>query len=170
MDFNRSPISAVIGIINKDVLHIFDEVEIYQSNTYELIQEIKNRYPNKNYVCFPDASGSHRSTNSNLSDHMILSNNGFKVQAGKTNPPVLDRINAVNSMLCNAKQERKLLIDPKCRKIRECLIKMSYKEGTRIPDKDNVYDHMSDALGYLVYQNFGLKREIQSMPQTRRTL
>ena len=162
MDFNRSPISAVIGVINGDTIHIFDEIEIYQSNTFELIQEIKQRYPNRNYICYPDASGSHRSTNSNTSDHIILSNNGFKIIAGKTNPPVLDRINAVNSMLCNAVNERKLLIDPKCKKIRECLIKMSYKEGTRIPDKDNIYDHMSDALGYLVYQNFGIKRDIGS--------
>ena len=170
MDFNRSPISGVIGIINKDTIHIIDEIEIYQSNTYELIQEIKNRYPDRNYVCFPDASGSHRSTNSHLSDHMILSNNGFKVVAGKSNPSVIDRINAVNSMLCNANRERKLFIDPKCRKMRECLIKMSYKEGTRIPDKDNVYDHMADALGYLVYQNFGIRREVKAMPSTRRTL
>jgi len=169
-DFNRSPISAVIGTINGNKLHIIDEIEIYQSNTYELIQEIKNRYPDRNYVFYPDASGSHRSTNSNLSDHMILVNNGFKLVVGKANPPVLDRINAVNSMLRNAKAERNLLIDPKCRKVRECLIKMSYKEGTRIPDKDNIYDHMADALGYLVYQNFGIKREIKSMPQSRRTL
>jgi hypothetical protein len=169
-DFNRSPISAVIGVINGNKLHIIDEIEIYQSNTYELIQEIKNRYPDRNYVFYPDASGSHRSTNSNVSDHMILVNNGFKLVVGKANPPVLDRINAVNSLLRNAKAERNLLIDPKCKKVRECLIKMSYKEGTRIPDKDNIYDHMADALGYLVYQNFGIKREIKSMPQSRRTL
>ena len=101
---------------------------------------------------------------------MILANNGFKVVSGKANPPVLDRINAVNSMLCNAVGERNLLIDPTCKKMRECLIKMSYKEGTRVPDKDNIYDHMSDALGYAVYQNFGIKRDIRAMPQSRRKL
>ena len=88
-----------------------------------MIQEIKQRYPDKQYICYPDASGSARSTNSNLSDHLILANNGFTVRAGKPNPPVLDRFNAVNSMLCNAKGERKLVIDPQCRKVRECLIK-----------------------------------------------
>ena len=170
MDFNGSPMSAVIGYINQNKLHIFDEIEIYQSNTYEMIDEIKRRYPNRTYMCYPDASGSHRSTNSHLSDHMILSNNGFKIIAGKSNPSVIDRINAVNSMLCNANQQRNLTIDPKCRKIRECLIKMSYKEGTRIPHKDNIYDHMSDALGYLVYQNFGIKRDITGLKTTRRTL
>jgi hypothetical protein len=160
MDFNNSPMSAVIGYMNGAKLQIIDEIEIYQSNTYEMINEIKTRYPNRNYVCYPDASGSHKSTNSNLSDHIILSNNGFKIVAGKTNPPVLDRINAVNSLLCNAKGERNLLIDPKCKKIRESLIKMSYKEGTRVPQKDNIYDHMADALGYLVYQNYGIKQDL----------
>jgi len=160
MDFNNSPMSAVIGYMPKpDQLQIIDFIEIYQSNTYEVIQEIKTRYPNRNYICYPDASGSHKSTNSNQSDHIILANNGFKLVVGKTNPPVLDRINAVNGLLCNAKGERKLLIDPKCSKIREMLIKMSYKEGTRIPDKDNVLDHAADALGYLVYQNFGITRQ-----------
>jgi len=160
MDFNNSPMSAVISYIDGNKLQIIDFIEIYQSNTYEMIQEIKTRYPNRNYVCYPDASGSHRSTNSNQSDHIILANNGFKLVVGKTNPPVLDRINAVNSLLCNAKGERNLLIDPKCSKIREMFIKMSYKEGTRIPDKDNILDHAADAVGYLVYQNFGIKRDL----------
>jgi len=171
MDFNNSPMSAVIGYMNGNKLYVVDFIEIYQSNTYEMIQEIKRRYPNKNYICYPDASGSHKSTNSNQSDHIILANNGFKLVVGKTNPPVLDRINAVNSLLCNAHGERNLLIDPKCAKIREMLIKMSYKEGTRIPDKDNVLDHAADALGYLVYQNFGIKRDLgKGYGHSRRSL
>ena len=172
-DFNNSPMSAVIGYINNDSLHIIDEIEIYQSNTYELINEIKARYPNKNYVFHPDASGSFKSTNSNVSDHTILVNNGFKLVVGKTNPSVVDRINAVNSLLCNAKGERKLFIDPKCKKTRECLIKHSYKEGTRQPQKEGNTDfsHMNDALGYLIWQNFGIKRDTgKGYSHSRRTL
>ena len=171
MDFNNSPMSAVVGYMNNNQLIVIDFIEIYQSNTYEMIQEIKTRYPNKNYICYPDASGSHKSTNSNMSDHTILANNGFKLVVAKTNPSVIDRINAVNSLLCNAKGERNLLIDPKCAKIREMLIKMSYKEGTRTPDKDNILDHAADALGYLVWQNFGIKRELgKGYSHSRRTL
>ena len=171
MDFNNSPMSAVIGYMNGKKLQVIDFIEIYQSNTYEMIQEIKSRYPNKNYVCYPDSSGSHKSTNSNMSDHIILSNNGFKLVVGKTNPAVVDRINAVNSLLCNASGERNLLIDPKCAKVREMLIKMSYKEGTRTPDKDNILDHCADALGYLVWQNFGIKRDVgKGYSHSRRTL
>ncbi|MDA7807320.1 phage terminase large subunit [bacterium] len=162
MDFNNSPMSAVMGYMNGNKLNIVDEIEIYQSNTYEMIQEIKRRYPNKNYVCYPDSSGSFKSTNSNVSDHTILANNGFKLVVGKTNPSVIDRINAVNSLLCNANGERNLLIDPKCKKTRECLIKHTYKPGTRQPHKEGNTDfsHMNDSLGYLVWQNFGIKRDL----------
>tara|TARA_R110000796_G_scaffold36405_1_gene92760 strand:+ start:2173 stop:3414 length:1242 start_codon:yes stop_codon:yes gene_type:complete len=172
MDFNGSPMSAVVGYMNGNKLHIIDEIEIYQSNTMEMIQEIKRRYPNKNYICYPDASGSFKSTNSNTTDHIILANNGFKLVVGKTNPSVLDRINSVNSLLCNAKGERNLLIDPKCKKTRECLIKHTFKEGTRQPHKEGNLDfsHMNDALGYLVWQNFGIKRDVgKGYAHNRRT-
>ena len=42
---------------------------------------------------------------------------------------------------------------------RECLIKHTYKEGTRQPNKDGMYDHLGDALGYVVYQNFVIRKE-----------
>jgi hypothetical protein len=34
-----------------------------------------------------------------------------------------------------------------------------YKEGTTVPDKDNNYDHMNDALGYLVEYLYPVKRQ-----------
>jgi len=41
-----------------------------------------------------------------------------------------------------------------------------YKEGTSVPDKDNNYDHMNDALGYLVEYLFPVRREFSpSAPQ-----
>jgi hypothetical protein len=43
-----------------------------------------------------------------------------------------------------------LVIDPKCKNLRNSILKYVYKEGTRIPLKDNVHDHMADCLRYLV--------------------
>jgi len=34
--------------------------------------------------------------------------------------------------------------------LRECLMKMSYKPDSRIPDKTGGWDHMCDSLGYAV--------------------
>jgi len=162
IDFNINPMSAVIGVILGDMMHIIDEVEIYSSNTIELINEIKSRYPHRIILAYPDASGGSLKTSAaGMSDHLFLRNAGFTVKVGKTNPPIVDRINAVNSMLCNSNNERKLLIDPKCKSLRNCLIKHTYKPGTRQPEKDGATDfsHMNDALGYAVYQNFAIRRE-----------
>jgi len=161
IDMNINPMSAVIGVINKmGILHIIDEVEIYSSNTTELIKEIKGRYPHRIIFAYPDASGQALKTSAaGVTDHNLLHNAGFKVKVGKTNPPVVDRINSVNSLLCNSNNERKLFIDPKCKRLRECLIKHTYREGTRQPNKTDGFDHLVDSLGYLVFANFAIRKE-----------
>ncbi len=153
MDFNISPMSAVIAQKNKDDIHVFDEIEIWGSNTYEMVKEIKNRYgDHRQMYVYPDASGASRSTNSQgVSDHIILQNNGFKLVTKNINPPVSEAIASVNSRLRSHSGEIHLTIDPKCKTLRDCLIKHSYKEGTKIPDKTTGYDHMTDALRYLVH-------------------
>ena len=169
-DFNVDPMSAAIGVYRNDVLHIIDEIEIYGSNTQELCTELRSRYPHNNITVYPDASGGARSTASgNLSDHVILNNNGFKVITGRTNPAVMDRIASVNAMFKNKNGQSRLYIDPKCRKLRECLMKMSYKPDSRIPDKSSGYDHMPDALGYAVMGLAPIHRQTSTVySKTRR--
>ena len=160
MDFNIDPMSAVVSVIHGDTMHVIDEIEIYSSNTLEMVKEIQARYPHRIIFAYPDASGQAQKTSAaGLTDHIMLHNAGMKVKVGKTNPPVIDRINSVNSMLCNSMGERKLFIDPKCKRMRECLIKHTYKEGTRQPDKNSGLDHLGDALGYAVYTNFSIKQQ-----------
>jgi len=160
IDMNINPMSAVVSVILGDTMWVIDEIEIYSSNTIELTKEIHARYPNRIIMAYPDASGQSLKTSAaGITDHLILKNAGFTVKVGKTNPPVVDRINSVNTMLCDAVNARHLFIDPKCKRLRECMIKHTYKEGTRQPDKDSGYDHLLDALGYAVYANFAIKRE-----------
>tara|TARA_R110000803_G_scaffold95385_1_gene163340 strand:- start:159 stop:1424 length:1266 start_codon:yes stop_codon:yes gene_type:complete len=163
IDMNINPMSAVICHIGKTgTMHVIDEIEIYSSNTNELVNEIKQRYPHRQIVAYPDASGQARKTSAaGITDHIILQNAGFKVKVGNKNPPVIDRINSVNSMLCNNMNERNLLIDPSCKRLRECLIKHTYREGTRQPNKTDGYDHLLDSLGYAVYTNFVIRKEIR---------
>ena len=160
LDFNVDPMSAVICVKIADTLHVIDEIEIYGSNTLELCSEIRNRYGNdRQILVYPDASGQKRTTNSaGISDHLILHNNGFRVITNKFNPVVSESIADVNSLFRSSDGACRLFIAPGCRKLRECLLKFSYKEGTRVPDK-GVYDHMTDALRYVVSANFSLQRE-----------
>jgi len=160
MDFNINPMSAIICQKGADHIHVFDEIEIWSSNTLEMVQEIRKRYgQDRQMYVYQDVSGAKRTTNSQgISDHVILSNNGFKIVAGRTNPPVGEAISSVNGLLCNQLGQRRLTIAPKCKRLRECLIKHTYKEGTRQPDKDSGYDHLTDALRYVVHSLFPLKQ------------
>lgn len=160
-DFNVDPMSAVIAVREGDTLYVIDEIRMYSSNTQELVGEIRSRYPGKKVWAYPDPAGSQRKTSAGgVTDHTILQNAGFIVKAPRSHTPVRDRINAVNSRLCGSTGIRHLYIDPKCKYTIEGLERHTYKEGTSQPDKDSGYDHMMDALGYMVDYLFPVRRDI----------
>lgn len=151
IDFNIDPVTAVVAKKIGNYLHVIDEIKIYGSNTDELVQEIRTRYPTETITCYPDPAGSARKTSAgNRTDHTILRAAGFKVLAPSGHHPIRDGVNAVNSKLCNSAGETTLYFDPRCKYIMECLEKLTYKEGTSIQDKDSGFDHMADALRYMV--------------------
>ena len=159
LDFNVDPMSAVVCIIENDRIIVVDEIQIYSSNTNVMCDEIKTRYKNKQIVVYPDPSARQRKTSAGgLTDLAILKNNGFDVRCRSTAPLVRDRINAVNSKLKNVNGKNSLFIVKFCKNAIKSIERQIYKEGTHIPDKDSGYDHMNDALGYLVEYNFPLRR------------
>jgi PBSX family phage terminase large subunit len=169
MDFNIDPMSAVIFVRNGDILHAIDDIEIYSSNTNEMVEEINSRYPKSRIWVFPDPACRQRKTSAGGStDLTILQNAGYTVKAPNAHNPVRDGINAVNSKLCNALGEATLFIDPKCKKTIECLDKLTYKEGTVQPDKSSGYDHMSDAFRYAVDYMFPVRKNIDDTTQPTR--
>jgi phage terminase large subunit len=161
MDFNIDPMSAVIAVREGDTLYVIDEIRLFSSNTQEAVAEIKSRYGRSKIFVYPDPAGHQRkSSASGATDITILSNAGFVVKAPRHHTPVRDRINAVNSRLCSSSGIRHLYIDPKCKYTIEGLERQTYKEGSSQPDKDGGYDHMNDALGYMVDYLFPVKRDI----------
>ena len=169
MDFNIDPMSAVICIQDGETAWVIDEITIYSSNTNEMCNEIKRRYPKRGIIVYPDASGVRRSTSSTgITDHLILQQHGFVVRTGSTNPPVAERIASVNARLCNNISEHKLYIDPKCKQLREGLNKMTYKEGTRQPDKSSGHDHITDALGYYIERTWPIRNKPDTVYQSTR--
>jgi hypothetical protein len=161
MDFNIDPMSAVIAIRQGDTLYVIDEIRMFSSNTQEAVDEIKSRYPKSKIWAYPDPAGRQRKTSAGgLTDITILNNSGFIVKAPNSHTPVRDRINAVNSRLCDSTGIRRLFIHPRCKYTIEGLERHTYKEGTSQPDKDSGYDHMMDALGYMVDYLFPIKRDI----------
>lgn len=162
MDFNVSPSTAVIYHRDQNGLHAFDEIRMIGSNTDEMAQEIKNRYPSSQIVVFPDNSGTARKTSAGgRTDVSILQNAGFVVKTKSKNPPVRDRINAMNSLLLNANGDRRYTVDPKCKYLIQSLERYTYKPDTQIPEKRDGYDHMFDAATYPVEFLYPITREIQ---------
>ena len=152
VDFNIGNMSAVIGVRVNDKLIIVDELTAVH-DTDALAKEIKRRYPHQRIFVYPDASGGNRSTNATHTDIAILESYGFSNQSPRSNPPVRDRIASVQALLENGQGKVRLEIAPSCRRLIECLELQSYTEKGD-PDKEAGYDHVNDALGYLVWREF----------------
>ena len=156
IDFNVGNTNAVCAVRRGRELHVFDEVAAAH-DTDALGQELRRRYGKARILGYPDASGANRSTNSSRSDIAILQSYDISNMAPSANPPIRDRVAAVQALLENGNGERRLFVDPRCRKAIECLELQSYNERGE-PDKDAGYDHMNDALGYLVHRCFEVGR------------
>ena len=66
----------------------------------------------------------------------------------------LDRVSLVNARLLNARDEVQLFVDPKCTELIDDFEQVSYEEDSTQVDKnkDRRRTHLSDALGYLIWQ------------------
>ena len=170
MDFNLDPMSAVICLRKGGKLYAIDEIVMYGSNTDEMVAEIKDRYGNRNIIIYPDPASRQRKTSAGgRTDLSILQNAGFSVKAKNSHALVRDRINAVNSRLLSSDGERHLYISPKCKQTIKSLERQTYKEGTSVPNKDDGFDHMNDALSYLVEYLFPVRTEYDTPQPTRWT-
>jgi hypothetical protein len=167
VDFNIDPMSATIAVKNGNILHVIDEFKIFGSNTEELVEEVKTRYPEHTIIAYPDPAGAQRKTSAGgRTDHTILRNAGFTVKAPHSHNAVRDGINAVNAKLCSSSGVTTLYIDPRCKYVIECLEKHIYKEGTSIPEKGGNPDfsHMNDALRYKVDYLFPIRQPTVPLP------
>ncbi|MGA1562913.1 MAG: hypothetical protein ACO376_08000, partial [Gammaproteobacteria bacterium] len=152
IDFNVGNMNAVLAIRTGDKLQFIGEIS-KAHDTDQLAQELRRRYPKRTIYGYPDASGGNRSTNATQTDIQILQSYGISNQSPKANPPVRDRVAAVQALLENGKGQIRMQIDPCCAKLIECLELQSYNDKGE-PDKEGGYDHMNDAAGYLVWREF----------------
>ncbi len=152
IDFNVSNMSAVIAVRLGNGLLVIDEIA-GAHDTDALAQEIRRRHPQQQIYIYPDASGGSRSTNASQTDIQILESYGMSNQSPRSNPPVRDRVSAVQALLENGKGQVRLQVAQGCRRVIECLELQCYSDKGE-PDKDSGFDHMNDALGYLVWREF----------------
>jgi len=167
LDFNVDPMCSVVAQRDGEELRVLDEIVLRRSSTFEACEEFLNRYGRHGagVVIYGDASG-YRAQTSGLADwemvRRVLASRGYRpvwLKVARRNPAVKDRVALVNARLRNAKGEVRLFVDPKCRRLIEDLEEVVYKEGTAVIDKSSNPErtHLTDALGYLVWGEFGLE-------------
>ncbi len=156
MDFNVNPMTAVIGQRRADQLHIVAEVVQPHSNTQTMTAHLQKTYSERRITVYPDPSGRARKTSATNTDFAILEKAGFTVKAPMAAPRVEDRINTVNAAFQTSDGTKRLFISSECSELIDALWSLYYTEKGE-PDKTSGFDHICDALGYLVIAELPIK-------------
>jgi hypothetical protein len=171
MDFNITPMSAVIGRQTKMGIEIYDEIYLDNSNTSEIIAEIRNRYPTNPVTVFPDSSAVARKTSAGgNTDIKLLETAGFVTRYPRQHALVRDRINCGNSLFFKRTDgTTRFTIDPACKKTIACLKNWAYKPDSMIPDKNGSLDwsHGCDALTYMIQFLFPINKPVAPIAPQR---
>lgn len=156
MDFNVGQMSGVVFIMRDGLPRAVDELTNLL-DTPATIAAIKSRYEGHAIFVYPDASGGgRRSNNASESDIALLRAARFTVLGPAANPPVKDRVLAMNQMIHN-EGVRKLLVNvDRCPAFVEGLEKQAYDKNGE-PDKTSGLDHLNDAAGYFVHYRFPVR-------------
>lgn len=164
LDFNVDPQSSLIAQRVGRVLVVLDEIVLRRASTQEVCKEFQRRHlpHHAGVTVHGDSSGSHMQT-AGTSDYQIIRDHlaqAGQVRAefkyGTSNPMVRDRINSVNTAFCSASGETRLYVSPRCTELIADLEQVVYRDGSGVIDKtsDPMRTHLSDALGYLLWQEF----------------
>ena len=148
-DFNVGEMASAVSVARGDDWHTVAELSGIL-DTPALVETIKSKWPDRKIYIYPDASGGSRKTvNASESDISLLRKAGFTVRAKDSNPPVKDRILAVNT----AYSKRRLFVNDKaCPRLAEAQEQQAYDKNGE-PDKTTGHDHHNDAHGYFVHWN-----------------
>ncbi len=164
LDFNVDPMSSLLAQRQGDEILVLDEIVLKRAGTLEACDEFYSRFPNHQagLTIYGDASGSRMQT-SGTSDYRILGEflirNGYKdyrMKVPNRNPSVRERVVLVNAQLLSKYDTVHVYIDPKCKELIKDLEEVTYKLDSGVIDKekDPNRTHLSDALGYLLWQEW----------------
>jgi hypothetical protein len=184
LDFNIDPMCSVVAQKIGDQVHVLEELVMPDSSTHDACNEFLHRAQKYldalrgnhygivplNVAVYGDASGQNRQ-HAGPSDWQIIreffarTSDRFRVtfNVRSSNPAVRDRVNAVNAHLCNHAGERRTVIDPRCKELIADLEQVTWKSDphgntlSKIDQSNPRRTHISDALGYLIEREFGLR-------------
>jgi hypothetical protein len=147
------------------MVKVLDEIVLTNASTDEACKEFLRRYSRHRagLKVYGDASANHQQTSSGWSDYDVIKreidgswSSPAVFRIPKSNPMVRDRVNLMNAKLRSAAGDVELVVDPKCKELIMDFEQVVWKEGTNAieKEKDKRRTHLSDALGYLLWQEF----------------
>ncbi len=163
-DFNVEPMVSLIGQRHGLLFRVFRELIMEEGNIPEMCEMFRQIHPVHwaPIFVYGDATGRHRHAQSNLTNYTIILNEmmtsrtPIELKVPESNPPITDRVNAVNYALRSQQGETQLLIDPSCRDLIADLKGVLRDKQGKIKKTFNRKDpyfrrtHTSDALGYWI--------------------
>ena len=166
MDFNVGRMCCVVHVVDNGEPRAVAEIT-GAYDTPDMIRMIRQRFWTElglddfrkdcEINVYPDSSGKGRkSVNASNTDISILRDAGFNCFYNSVNPAIRDRVNSMNAMFCNAKDERRYLVNTsQCKNYTEKLEQQAYKNGE--PEKDGTED-VNDAGGYYISNQFPINK------------
>ena len=175
LDFNVDPMCSVIcqphaygRERHQRIVEVVDEIAIPNSNVYEACEAFAKKvgpYAERYGVTmnlYADASGDNRTHVGTTAIQAVKQwfarhpNYRVNYKIPNANPAVSDRVRTVNSVLKSFTGEVRMRIDPKCKKLIADFeqVEWANEMGLEINKEDPKLTHVSDALGYIIEQEF----------------
>ncbi len=162
LDFNVDPMSSLVAQVSGDRVVVLDEIVLSRATTWEACEEFHARFPHPKggVVVYADATGGRLQT-TGTSDLKVITQffasfdyRKVEYKIPKVNPAVRERVTVTNAKLRTADGETHLVVNPKCKELIRDFEQVSFKENSSTIDKerDPKRTHLSDALGYLIWQ------------------
>lgn len=170
LDFNVDPMCSVIAQRRLEEIHVIDEIALAGAMTEDACAEFLHRYGRHRagVQVYGDVSGYARKTVSGTDYSVVTAalgnvyGRGLTLHVQKANPAVAERVLIVNSKLKTASGNVSLFISPRCEGLIQDFEQVVYCEHSRDINKtkDKRRTHLSDALGYLVWEEFRPQQQI----------
>jgi hypothetical protein len=175
VDFNIEPgMHAILGqhLSDRDLVTSLAEIHEPRMNVKRMVtalSELLNRdFPDRRadapLQIFGDASGGSawagggESCYDVLYEHLRAAGIAFQMRVPRSNPPVADRVNAVNCALCDATGRVRYKIHPRCVRLIADYRSMRWATDGSPDKRDRQRSHASDADGYRVHYLLPIRR------------
>jgi hypothetical protein len=162
LDFNVDPMCSVLAQRSGAEIRVIDEIVLRRASTTEACEEFRSRYPQypERLVIYGDATGARQQTSGTSDYKMVrdyLARTGYRrveFRVPTVNPSVRERVAMMNAKFRSAAGDSELTIDGRCKELVRDFEEVMFKPDSMVIDKerDPRRTHLSDALGYLVWQ------------------